>query len=163
AGLGRQPRHDGTDRGGPAPGLAAVRGRAGHPGGDPHAARGGRPQRLGAGEAAVRHAARRPEAGHRQRRCPAAGHRGLRPRPHGGVTYDESANRTGRYSVVASLQPELIGGTTEPPLPIKWPAGRRKPPDHPDDRPLTEWEGEVPLLVDPQTKDYALALPLAEA
>jgi uncharacterized membrane protein len=78
------------------------------------------------------------------------------------ATYDESANRTGRYQVIATVEPkELIGGTTEPPLPVKWPAGRRSPPGHKEK--LTDWEGELPLVVDPQSKDYAVPLPLVEA
>src|SRR5205814_287929 len=78
-------------------------------------------------------------------------------------TFDESANRTGRYHVVATLEPrELIGGRDLPPLPIKWPPGRRPPPDHPGG-PLGEWEGEVPLHLDPESKTYSLAVPLVEA
>ena len=76
-------------------------------------------------------------------------------------TFDESANRTGRYRVVALLEPRQIDGPELPPCPIKWPAGRPRAPG--ESGTLAGWGEEIELHLDPQTKDHALALPLAEA
>jgi uncharacterized membrane protein len=77
-------------------------------------------------------------------------------------TYDESANRTGRYRVVAILEPRLINGSELPPCPVMWPAGRPRPAG--ESGPLARWgEDEIQLLLDPQTKDLHLPLPLVES
>ena len=79
----------------------------------------------------------------------------------GAQTFDESANRTGRYRVVALLEPRQIDGPELPPCPIKWPAGRPRAPG--ETGTLAGWGEEIELHLDPQTKDHSLALPLAEA
>jgi uncharacterized membrane protein len=76
-------------------------------------------------------------------------------------TYDESANRTGRYRVVAMLEPRQLDGADLPPCPVKWPVGRPRSPG--ETGPLVGWGEEVELHLDPQTKDHSLALPLVEA
>src|SRR5262249_17187788 len=45
-----------------------------------------------------------------------------------GQTFDESANRTGRYRVVAMLEPKSLTGPELLPRPVKWPAGRPRQP-----------------------------------
>jgi hypothetical protein len=76
-------------------------------------------------------------------------------------TYDESANRTGRYRVVALLEPRQLDDAQLPPSPVKWPVGRPRTPGQTGS--LADWGEEIDLHLDPQTKDYALALPLVEA
>jgi hypothetical protein len=76
-------------------------------------------------------------------------------------TYDESATRTGRYRVVALLEPRQLDGPDLPPSPIKWPAGRPRAPG--ESGVLAGWGEEIELHLDPKTKDHALALPLVEA
>jgi uncharacterized membrane protein len=76
-------------------------------------------------------------------------------------TYDESANRTGRYRVVAMLEPKQLDDAQLPPSPVKWPVGRPRMPG--ESGPLAGWGEEIPLHLDPQTKDHSLALPLVEA
>ena len=76
-------------------------------------------------------------------------------------TYDESANRTGRYRVVAMLEPRQFDGVDLPPCPVKWPVGRPRAPG--ESGTLAGWGEEIELQLDPQTKDYSLALPLVEA
>ncbi len=76
-------------------------------------------------------------------------------------TYDESANRTGRYRVVALLEPRQVEGSELPPSPVKWPVGRPRSPG--ETGPLVGWGEEIELQADPETKDYTLALPLVEA
>lgn len=76
-------------------------------------------------------------------------------------TYDESANRTGRYRVVALLEPKQLDGPALPPCPVKWPAGRPRMPG--ESGALAAWGEEIELHLDPQTRDHSLALPLAEA
>jgi uncharacterized membrane protein len=76
-------------------------------------------------------------------------------------TYDESANRTGRYRVVAMLEPRQFDGADLPPCPVKWPVGRPRAPG--ESGTLAGWGEEIELLLDPQTKDHSLALPLVEA
>jgi uncharacterized membrane protein len=76
-------------------------------------------------------------------------------------TYDESANRTGRYRVVAMLEPRQLDGAELPPCPVKWPVGR--PRSAGESGPLAGWGEEIELHLDPKSKDYSLALPLAEA
>jgi uncharacterized membrane protein len=76
-------------------------------------------------------------------------------------TYDESANRTGRYRVVAMLEPRQFDGAELPPCPVKWPAGR--PRASGESGTLAGWGEEIELQLDPQTKDHSLALPLVEA
>src|SRR4029077_10731361 len=43
-------------------------------------------------------------------------------------TYDEDANRTGRYRVGAMLEPRQLSGAELPPCPVKWPTGRPRAP-----------------------------------
>jgi uncharacterized membrane protein len=76
-------------------------------------------------------------------------------------TYDESANRTGRYRVVAMLEPRQFDGTDLPPCPVKWPVGRPRTPG--ETGTLAGWGEEIELKLDPGTKDHSLALPLVEA
>jgi uncharacterized membrane protein len=76
-------------------------------------------------------------------------------------TFDESANRTGRYRVVAMLEPRQLDSAELPPCPVKWPVGRPRSPG--ESGPLAGWGEEIELNIDPQTKGYSLALPLAEA
>jgi uncharacterized membrane protein len=76
-------------------------------------------------------------------------------------TYDESANRTGRYRVVAMLEPRQFDSADLPPCPVKWPVGRPRAPG--ESGALAGWGEEIELQLDPQTKDYSLALPLVEA
>jgi uncharacterized membrane protein len=75
-------------------------------------------------------------------------------------TFDESASRTGRYRVVAMLEPRQFDGAL-PPCPVKWPVGRPRAPG--ESGPLAGWGEEIELHRDPQTKDHSLALPLVEA
>jgi uncharacterized membrane protein len=76
-------------------------------------------------------------------------------------TYDEAANRTGRYRVVAMLEPRQLDGADLPPCPVKWPVGRPRSPG--ETGPLVGWGEEIELHLDPQSKDHSLALPLVEA
>ncbi len=76
-------------------------------------------------------------------------------------TYDESANRTSRYRVVAMLEPRQLIDTELPPCPVKWPVGRPRAPG--ESGPLVGWGEEIELHLDPQTKDHSLLLPLVEA
>ncbi|HEY7152670.1 MAG TPA: glutamine amidotransferase [Gemmataceae bacterium] len=76
-------------------------------------------------------------------------------------TYDESANRTGRYRVVAMLEPRQLDGAELPPCPVKWPVGRPRSPG--ESGSLADWGEEIELHLDPQTRDHSLALPLVEA
>ena len=76
-------------------------------------------------------------------------------------TFDESANRTGRYRVVAMLEPRQLDSAELPPCPVKWPAGRPRSPG--ESGSLVGWGEEIELHHDPQTKDHSLALPLVEA
>jgi hypothetical protein len=76
-------------------------------------------------------------------------------------TYDESANRTGRYRVVAILEPRQLDGADLPPCPVKWPVGRPRSPG--ESGTLAGWGEEIELQLDPQTKEHSLALPLVEA
>jgi uncharacterized membrane protein len=76
-------------------------------------------------------------------------------------TFDESASRTGRYRVVAMLEPRQLDSAALPPCPVKWPAGRPRAPG--ESGPLAGWGEEIELHLDPQTKDHSLALPLVEA
>jgi uncharacterized membrane protein len=76
-------------------------------------------------------------------------------------TYDESATRTGRYRVVALLEPKQLDGPELPPSPVKWPLGRPRAPG--ESGTLAGWGEEIELHLDPQTKDHSLALPLVEA
>lgn len=75
-------------------------------------------------------------------------------------TFDESATRTGRYRVVALLEPKNFDAKL-PPFPVKWPAGKARKPE--DAGKPFEWGDEIDLTIDPQTKDHALALPLVES
>jgi uncharacterized membrane protein len=75
-------------------------------------------------------------------------------------TFDESANRTGRYRVVAMLEPRSLAGPDLPPCPVKWPAGRPRQPG--ETGPLAAWGEEIELHLDPNTKDHVLELPLTE-
>jgi uncharacterized membrane protein len=77
-----------------------------------------------------------------------------------GQTFDESANRTGRYRVVAMLEPRSIAGPELPPSPVKWPTGRPRQPG--ESGPLAAWGEEIELLLDPNSKDHSLELPLTE-
>jgi hypothetical protein len=79
----------------------------------------------------------------------------------GARTYDESANRTGRYRVVAMLEPRFLDGAELPPCPIKWPAGR--PRTSGESGELAGWGEEIELVLDPETKEHRLPLPLAES
>jgi uncharacterized membrane protein len=76
-------------------------------------------------------------------------------------TYDESANRTGRYRVVAMLEPRQLDGADLPPCPVKWPVGRLRSPG--ETGTLAGWGEEIELQLDPETKDHSLALPLVQA
>jgi uncharacterized membrane protein len=76
-------------------------------------------------------------------------------------TYDESANRTGRYRVVAMLEPRQLDSADLPPSPVKWPVGRPRTPG--ESGTLVGWGEEIAMNLDPQTKDHSLALPLVEA
>jgi uncharacterized membrane protein len=76
-------------------------------------------------------------------------------------TYDESANPTGRYRVVAMLEPRQLDGTDLPPCPVKWPAGRQRSPGESGN--LVGWGEEIDLHLNPETKEHSLALPLVEA
>jgi uncharacterized membrane protein len=76
-------------------------------------------------------------------------------------TYDESANRTGRYRVVALLEPLRLDGPDPLPSPVKWPAGR--PRSSGESGILAAWGEEVELHFDPKTKDHSLSLPLVES
>jgi uncharacterized membrane protein len=76
-------------------------------------------------------------------------------------TYDESANRTGRYRVVAMLEPRQFEGADLPPCPVKWPAGRRRAAG--ESGTLVGWGEEIELQLDAQAKEHSLALPLVEA
>jgi uncharacterized membrane protein len=76
-------------------------------------------------------------------------------------TYDEAANRTGRYRVVAMLEPRQFEGADLPPCPVKWPVGRPRPPG--ESGVLAGWGEEIELKLDPQSKDHSLVLPLVEA
>jgi uncharacterized membrane protein len=76
-------------------------------------------------------------------------------------TFDESANRTGRYRVVAMLEPRQLDGADLPPCPVKWPVGRPRSPG--ESGTLAGWGEEIELNLDPQTRDHSLALPLVEA
>ncbi len=75
-------------------------------------------------------------------------------------TFDESANRTGRYRVVAMLEPKQFDGAELPPCPVKWPAG--KPRTSGETGALAGWGEEIELNLDPETKQHVLALPLTE-
>ncbi|OWK43039.1 hypothetical protein FRUB_02638 [Fimbriiglobus ruber] len=75
--------------------------------------------------------------------------------------FDEAADRTSRYRVVASLEPRQLGSADLPPCPVKWPAGRPRPAG--ESGVLAGWGDEIELQLDPQTKDYFLTLPLVEA
>jgi uncharacterized membrane protein len=77
------------------------------------------------------------------------------------LTFDESATRTGRYRVVAMLEPKYLDGPKLPDCPIKWPVGRSRKPGATGA--LAEWSDEIELHIDSTTKDHTLALPLAEA
>ncbi|HEY7329285.1 MAG TPA: glutamine amidotransferase [Gemmataceae bacterium] len=76
-------------------------------------------------------------------------------------TFDESANRTGRYRVVAMLEPRQLDSAELPPCPVKWPVGR--PRTSGESGSLAGWGEEIELNLDPQSKDHSLALPLVEA
>lgn len=76
-------------------------------------------------------------------------------------TFDESANRTGRYRVVAMLEPRQLDSADLPSCPVKWPAGRPRSPG--ESGTLAGWGEEIELHLDPQSKDHSLALPLVEA
>src|SRR5262249_57486302 len=75
-------------------------------------------------------------------------------------TFDESANRTGRYRVVAMLEPRSISAAELPPSPVKWPAGRPRQPG--ESGPLAAWGEEIELLLDPNSKDHSPELPPTE-
>jgi uncharacterized membrane protein len=76
-------------------------------------------------------------------------------------TFDESANRTGRYRVVAMLEPRQLDSAELPPCPVKWPVGR--PRSSGESGTLAGWGEEIELNLDPQSKDHSLPLPLVEA
>jgi uncharacterized membrane protein len=76
-------------------------------------------------------------------------------------TYDEAASRTGRYRVVVMLEPKQLTGDDLPPCPVKWPVGRPRTPGQSGT--LADWGEDIPLVLDPQSKDYTLTLPLVEA
>jgi uncharacterized membrane protein len=76
-------------------------------------------------------------------------------------TYDEAANRTGRYRVVAMLEPRQFDGADLPPCPVKWPEGRQRAPG--ESGALAGWGEEIELKLDPESRDHLLALPLVEA
>jgi uncharacterized membrane protein len=77
-------------------------------------------------------------------------------------TFDESATLTGRYRVVALLEPKQLDGPELPPSPVKWPSGRPRQPGG-ETGPLTGWGEEIEMHFDPQTKEYILPLPLIES
>ncbi|HTU17176.1 MAG TPA: hypothetical protein VMG10_03880 [Gemmataceae bacterium] len=76
-------------------------------------------------------------------------------------TFDESANRTSRYRVVAMLEPRQLDSAELPPCPVKWPLGRPRSPG--ESGSLVGWGEEIELHLDPETKGHTLALPLVEA
>jgi len=76
-------------------------------------------------------------------------------------TFDESANRTGRYRVAALLEPRQLESAELPPCPVKWPVGRPRSPG--ESGPVAGWGEEIELHLDPQTKGHSLELPLVEA
>lgn len=76
-------------------------------------------------------------------------------------TFDESANRTGRYRVVAMLEPRQLDTANLPPCPVKWPVGRPRSPG--ESGAFVGWGEEIELQLDPKTLDHFLTLPLAEA
>jgi uncharacterized membrane protein len=76
-------------------------------------------------------------------------------------TYDESANRTGRYRVEVIVEPKELGGPKLPPEVVKWPAGRPRPAS--ESGALVGWGEQIELHLDPQTKEYSLPLPLVQA
>ena len=76
-------------------------------------------------------------------------------------TFDESATRTGRYRVVALLEPKQLDGADLPPGVVKWPAGRPRAAG--ESGPLVGWGEEIELHLDPATKEHTLPLPLVEA
>jgi uncharacterized membrane protein len=76
-------------------------------------------------------------------------------------TYDEAASRTGRYRVVVLLEPRQLTGDELPPCPVKWPVGRLQTPGQSGT--LADWGEDIPLVLDPQTKDHTLTLPLVES
>jgi hypothetical protein len=76
-------------------------------------------------------------------------------------TYDEAAGRTGRYRVVVMHEPRQLTGDELPPCPVKWPVGRPRTPGQ--SCTLAEWGEDIPLTLDPQSKDHTLTLPLVEA
>ena len=79
----------------------------------------------------------------------------------GAQTFDESANRTGRYRVVALLEPKQLDGAELPPCPVKWPTGRPRAAG--ESGVFAAWGEEIELALDPKSKDHALTLPLVEA
>jgi uncharacterized membrane protein len=76
-------------------------------------------------------------------------------------TFDESTNRTGRYKVVAILEPKQLEGPELPKSPVKWPVGRPRDPG--ESGSLAVWGEPIELQFDPQTKDHYLSLSLVEA
>ncbi len=99
----------------------------------------------------------------RRRLVPTANKRFYRPGETVAISaqaFDETATRTGRYRVVASIEPKQIEGA-EPPCPVKWPAG--KPRASGGTGALAQWGEEINLQFDPQAKDYLLGLPLIDA
>ena len=78
-----------------------------------------------------------------------------------GQTFDESANRTGRYRVEAILEPRQLEDANLPPCPVKWPTGRPRAPG--ESGALAGWGEPIELHLDPKTRDHSLALPLVEA
>jgi uncharacterized membrane protein len=76
-------------------------------------------------------------------------------------TYDEAASRTGRYRVVVMLEPKQLSGDELPPCPVKWPVGRPRTAGQAGT--LADWGEDIPLILDPQSKDHTLTLPLVEA
>jgi uncharacterized membrane protein len=76
-------------------------------------------------------------------------------------TYDEAAARTGRYRVVVMLEPRQLDGAELPPCPVKWPTGRPRAAGQSGT--LADWGEDIPLTLDPQSKDHTLTLPLVEA
>ncbi len=76
-------------------------------------------------------------------------------------TFDESANHTGRYRVVAMLEPRQFDSAELPPCPVKWPVGRPRSPG--ESGSLVGWGEEIELHLDPKSGDHSLALPIVEA
>ena len=76
-------------------------------------------------------------------------------------TFDESANRTGRYRVVAMLEPRQLDSAELPPCPVKWPVGRPRSPG--ESGSLVGWGEEIELHLDPKSGNHSLALPIVEA